>query len=125
MMRALPSLLGASALAAVCSIGLAAAPDVVKVDGGSVTGIVTDGVRVFRGIPYAAAPIGDLRWRPPQAPKPWQGERDGSTYGPECPQTQYPDGSVYTRPMRPLSEDCLSLNVWTTAQAGARVPVFV
>jgi para-nitrobenzyl esterase len=104
-----------------------AADDVVKIDSGLVSGTMTDGVRSFRGIPYAAPPTGARRWRPPQPVEPWQGVRDGSEYGPECPQTQYPEGSVYTRPMRPLSEDCLSLNVWTPVKAGdrQRLPVFV
>jgi para-nitrobenzyl esterase len=106
---------------------LVAADDTVKVDSGLVSGISTNGVRTFRGIPYAAPPIGDLRWRPPQPVAPWTGVRDGSEYGPECPQTQYPNGSVYVRPMRPLSEDCLSLNVWTPVKAGdrQRLPVLV
>jgi len=107
------------------SLVINAAPDTVKTEGGAVSGTTTAGVRVFKGIPYAAPPVGDLRWRPPQALEPWSGVRDGSQYGAECPQTQYPNGSVYTRPMRPLSEDCLFLNIWTTAKAGDKRPVFV
>jgi para-nitrobenzyl esterase len=105
----------------------AANQDAVKIETGLVSGTATGGVRSFRGIPYAAPPVGDLRWRPPFPPAPWTGVRDGSDYGPECPQTQYPNGSVYVRPMRPLSEDCLSLNVWTPAKVGERqrLPVFV
>ena len=115
---------GVSAFA-LASVMLTAAPDTVTVDGGRVSGIVTDGVNTYRGIPYAAPPVGELRWKPPAALVPWQGVRDGSKYGAECPQTQYPDGSVYIRPLQPQSEDCLFLNVWTTAKAGDKRPVFV
>src|SRR5580765_3032217 len=107
------------------SLAINAATDTVKTEGGAVSGTMTAGVRVFKGIPYASPPVGDLRWRPPQAVEPWAGVRDGSQYGAECPQTQYPNGSVYTRPLRPLGEDCLFLNVWTTAKAGDKRPVFV
>jgi len=112
---------------AAALLPLGAADDTVKIDTGLVSGTSTDGVRIFRGLPYAAAPIGNLRWRPPQPAAPWTGVRDGSEYGPECPQTQYPNGSVYVRPMRPLSEDCLSLNIWTPVKVGdrQRLPVFV
>jgi para-nitrobenzyl esterase len=102
-----------------------AAPDVVTVEGGSLAGAMIDGVRQFRGIPYAAPPIRDLRWRPPEAIIAWHGVRDASEYGAECPQPQYPADSVYARPLRRQSEDCLFLNVWTTAKAGDKRPVFV
>jgi para-nitrobenzyl esterase len=117
--------------ALVASAGLslmvhaAGSPDTVKVEGGVVSGTATDGVRVFRGIPYAAPPVGELRWRPPAPVVPWTGVRDASAYGAECPQTQYPADSVYVRPLRTRSEDCLFLNVWTTAKAGDKRPVFV
>jgi para-nitrobenzyl esterase len=55
----------------------------------------------------------------------WTGIRDGSAFGAECPQTQYPAGSVYIRPIQKQSEDCLFLNVWTTASSGDRQPVLV
>jgi para-nitrobenzyl esterase len=104
---------------------MTAATEVVSVDGGQIAGIVDRGVRVFKGIPYAAPPVGSLRWRPPQEVIAWKGTRDASAFGAECPQTQYGAGSVYTRPLQPQSEDCLFLNVWTTAPAGDRQPVFV
>jgi para-nitrobenzyl esterase len=102
-----------------------AASDVVRVEGGSIAGATIDGVRTFRGIPYAAPPVGNLRWRPPQPVVKWNGVRDATQYGAECPQSQYPAGSVYIRPLQKQSEDCLFLNVWTTAKAGDKRPVFV
>jgi para-nitrobenzyl esterase len=107
------------------SLTMRAAPDTVSVDGGRIAGTVDRGVRVFKGIPYAAPPVGPLRWRPPQPVVAWNGVRDGAAFGAECPQTQYPAGSVYIRPIQKQSEDCLFLNVWTAAKAGDRKPVLV
>src|SRR5262245_20855336 len=104
---------------------MTAPTEIVRVDGGQITGVVDRGVRVSRGVPYAAAPIGDLRWRPPRPVVAWSGVRDAAQYGAECPQSQYQAGSVYVRPLQPQSEDCLFLNVWTTAKAGEKQPVFV
>jgi para-nitrobenzyl esterase len=97
----------------------------VTVGGGVVRGVVDRGVRVFKGIPYAAPPVGALRWRPPQKAVAWRGVRDASAFGAECPQTQYGAGSVYMRPLQKQSEDCLFLNVWTAAARGDRRPVLV
>lgn len=102
-----------------------AATETAKVDGGQISGVLDRGVRVFKGIPYAAPPVGDLRWKPPQPVVPWRGIRDGSRFGAECPQTPYAPTSVYVRPLQPQSEDCLVLNVWTEAQAGDTRPVLV
>lgn len=87
-------------------------------------------VRVFRGIPYAAPPVGDLRWRPPQAVVPWEGVRRATSFGSICPQ---PDNPVPT--FRRIgggndvteSEDCLFANVWTPAvpAAAEKLPVMV
>ena len=83
------------------------------------------GARVFKGIPYAAPPVAGLRWKPPQPIVSWTGVRDASAFGAECPQTQYPSTSIYVRPLQRQSEDCLFVNVWTTATASARQPVLV
>jgi para-nitrobenzyl esterase len=102
-----------------------AAPDVVRVDSGDVSGTLDRGVRVFKGIPYAAPPVGPLRWKPPQPVTPWTGVREATAFGAECPQTQYPAGSIYIRSTQPQSEDCLFLNVWTPAKTGDKRPVLV
>ena len=102
-----------------------AAPDVVQVDGGQIAGAAADGVRVFKGIPFAAPPVGALRWKAPQPVVPWSGVKTADTFSPECMQVPYPPGSPYASAPQPISEDCLYLNVWTTAAAGDRRPVMV
>ncbi len=89
---------------------------VVTVAGGRVRGVWQGDQWAFLGVPYARAPEGDLRWRPPLPPVPWDGVRDASTFGPIAPQAEATDG--FARPSEPgtghtLSEDCLSVNVWT------------
>jgi para-nitrobenzyl esterase len=121
-MRSIPTLI---LLAGLAGMRLTTGSATVTVEGGIVQGVVDRGIRVFRGIPYAAAPVGELRWRPPQAAVAWRGVRDASAFGAECPQTQYPDGSVYIRPLQKQSEDCLFLNIWTPAHPGEHRPVLV
>jgi para-nitrobenzyl esterase len=82
-------------------------------------------VHTYFGIPYAAPPTGSRRWQPPQPAATWSGERDATEFAAECPQTPYPDGSVFARPARPQHEDCLFVNVWTGAEPGERLPVLV
>lgn len=84
-----------------------------------------DGIESFRAIPYALPPVGPRRWRAPEAAPPWEGVRDARAFAPQCIQTPYPAQSVFARPHRPDSEDCLYLNVWTGAEAGADAPVLV
>jgi para-nitrobenzyl esterase len=84
---------------------------------GSVRGIEQDGLRVFKGIPYALPPVGERRWRPP-APMPgWSGVRDVIEFGPACVQPDYRPGSIYATALGAMSEDCLSLNIWAAAEA--------
>jgi para-nitrobenzyl esterase len=115
----------AVALALACSSPTLAANDIVKVDGGLISGVASDGVRIFKGIPFAAPPAGDLRWKPPQPVVPWTGVRKCDAFGPECPQAPYPQTSMYYSPPQEQSEDCLYLNVWTAAKEGDRRPVMV
>ena len=108
----------------VCVSAMAADPK-LSVTGGTIRGSEADGVRVFKGIPFAAPPVGELRWAAPEAVVPWTGERDATEFGPDCPQAPYDPDSMYYRPPRPQSEDCLCLNVWTAAQPGEKRPVMV
>ncbi|MCP4090749.1 MAG: carboxylesterase family protein [Gammaproteobacteria bacterium] len=85
----------------------------VKIDSGYLQGAVVDGVPVFKGIPYAAPPVGDLRWRPPQSVKSWRGSLDATDYAPHC--AQY-EADILWFDLDEISEDCLTLNVWTAGQ---------
>ncbi|GAA3751925.1 carboxylesterase/lipase family protein [Streptomyces tremellae] len=94
----------------------------VRIEHGALVGTSRDGVHSFLGIPYAAPPTGELRWAPPAPPAAWEGTRDATAFGDSAIQ------SVHTGldPGSPQSEDCLSLNVWTTDPApGVRLPVMV
>jgi para-nitrobenzyl esterase len=95
-----------------------------KVTGGTVEGVVKGGIASFKGIPFAAPPVGDLRWRAPQPMKPWQGVRKADEFAPGCMQdTAF--GKTLGEPQI-ISEDCLYLNVWTGAKKGGeKRPVMV
>src|SRR6266511_1370743 len=110
---------------AIVPLITSAAPDTVKIDGGQISGATSDGVRVFKGIPFAAPPVGDLRWKPPQPVAVWNGVRAADRFADECVQQPYASISPYARPAAPTSEDCLYLNVWTAAAAGEKRPVMV
>src|SRR3984885_6658079 len=85
----------------------------------------TDGVRSFKGIPFAQPPVGDLRWREPQAVKNWTGARNADQFGPRCMQRTSPGADMGFR-SNGMSEDCLYLNVWTPAKSsGEKLPVMV
>lgn len=99
--------------------------EALRVDGGLISGIEDNGAQAYLGIPFAAPPVGDLRWKEPQAVVPWDGVRKCDSFGPICPQTAYPAMSIYVQPEMEQSEDCLNLNVWTTAEAGEKLPVMV
>jgi para-nitrobenzyl esterase len=84
---------------------------------------VSDQVRTWRGIPYAEAPVGELRWAPPQPAEPWTGERDASSYGPACLQAPRESAGL-VGPIDDTDEDCLTLNVSRPA-TGDDLPVMV
>ncbi len=94
----------------------ASEPGVVKTAAGLISGAETDGVWSFLGVPYAAPPVGDLRWRPPEPVRAWDGVRSCVAYGPSCPQPSGAEMSFFS--LGETDEDCLYLNVWTPAAAG-------
>ena len=117
-------------LAAAVVVGVASAathktkkpkanPAVVATEDGALRGAISGGIRAFRGIPYAAPPVGALRWKPPQAHARWTGVRAATQFGSGCPQSLGPFGVPST------DEDCLFLNVYTPANAtpGSKLPV--
>ncbi|MDD1750422.1 MAG: carboxylesterase family protein, partial [Methanothrix sp.] len=106
-------------LAAIATeLAFAQQPAPVKVEGGLVQGTSEEGLTVYRGIPLAAPPVGDLRWRAPQPAAKWEGVRQATKFGPRPIQ-----GS---RNGPDMSEDCLYLNVWTPAKsANDHIPVLV
>jgi para-nitrobenzyl esterase len=118
-----------SLLAAVCVAAeppsTSRLPDAIKIEPGLVCGVAAatnDTVRVFKGIPFAAPPVGGSRWKPPQPVKAWDGVRACAEFGPSCPQPKPIVGLTEGR----YSEDCLYLNVWTPARtADDKLPVMV
>jgi para-nitrobenzyl esterase len=110
---------------------VAATNNRVKVEGGLLLGVPgkDPSVMVFKGIPYAAPPVGDMRWKPPAPPVAWKGVRKADSFGPSCIQNIVQERKPWTYEFMThgeISEDCLSLNVWTAAKsARERRPVYV
>lgn len=106
-MKLLNTGLSIALLSSVAVVAYAAEADpIVQVSGGQIKGrLVSDGGAVFKGVPFAQPPLGDLRWRDPAPVKPWTGVRDALEFGPVC--TQQP------RNLKQVEEDCLTLNLWT------------
>ena len=106
----------------VCCCGAAAQQ--VRIDSGKVEGKTDGAVRIFLGVPYGAPPVGELRWKPPVPAAKWSGVKKVTTFGPRCMQGPLFSDMVFRDPGP--SEDCLNLNVWTTAKdAKAKLPVMV
>jgi para-nitrobenzyl esterase len=99
----------AAALAATGSV----TGQVVHAPAGSLEGKSARGIAMFQGIPYARPPVGELRWKPPVALPPWEGVRKAQGFGPACIQPRGGAASIYTNPPAKVSEDCLTLNIWT------------
>ena len=112
-------------MATAAALGAAAQPPqrpTVRLDRGALAGVRDGDVEVFRGIPYAAPPVGPLRWHAPEPAPHWRGVRDASHYGSACPQPG--DHKDAWAQVGPTSEDCLFLNVWRPARGGT-YPVMV
>jgi len=108
---------GSSTRPATESAPLVAAP------AGTLRGVAVGNIHIFKGISYALPPTGPMRWKPPAPAASWKNAREATEFGFVCVQPQPQPGSIYAWDPRPMSEDCLSLNIW--APAGARnAPVF-
>jgi para-nitrobenzyl esterase len=89
-----------------------------KTESGLVSGAVADGVVSYKGVPYAAPPVGDLRWRAPQPVEPWKGVRAATEYAHDCMQLPFPSDAA---PLgTPPDEDCLYVNVWAPEKPAAK-----
>ena len=107
------------ALALLVLLPLAA--QAATTESGVLKGTSTDGLNIYKGVPYAAPPLGDLRWRPPDPVKPWTGVRDATEFAPACMQI----GKTMPGETPPaVNEDCLYLNIWAPATAKG-LPVYV
>jgi para-nitrobenzyl esterase len=107
---------------------VSAAPDdkagpIVKAPAGTVEGRMEGELRVFKGIPYALPPVASARWRPPSPMPHWEGVKKTTEFGPACLQPKPTLSNIYTRSPMPMSEDCLTLNIWTPIHA-ENAPVF-
>jgi len=96
---------------------------VVDAPAGAVRGTAEGDLHVFRGIPYAQPPVGSLRWRPPLPMARWKGVREATEFGAACYQPAPRLSNIYVGKPVPMSEDCLTLNIWAPADA-RRAPVF-
>lgn len=108
---------------ALAWVSLSSAQDIVSIDTGRIQGSTEAGITSFKGIPYAAPPVGKLRWRPPQPAAKWSGVREATQYGHDCMQLPFPSDAapLGTAP----SEDCLVANVWVPEHHGKNMPVMV
>ncbi len=114
-----------SALALCCAIAAPAHAATVVVDSGTLAGTSDGATDIYKGIPYAAPPVGPLRWKPPTPAEHWTEPRDATQFGASCPQPPHAD-LLAGGTDQPKNEDCLFLNVWTPHGAlGAPVMVWI
>ena len=127
IIKILPTILCSGLLFAALAAPKPKTPETtVKIDSGMISGTTEKDIRVYKGIPYAAPPVGNLRWKAPQKPAKWTGVKVFDQYGNACPQSPYPAASLYFNKAEKMSEDCLCLNVWTGAKkASEKLPVMV
>lgn len=111
-----------SVLFLVLAVGVRA-QDIVTVETGKLQGASDGGITTFKGIPYAAPPVGDLRWEPPQPVAPWSGVRTATEFGHDC--MQMPTRSAAAPRRTIASEDCLYLNIWEPEHHSGKLPVMV
>jgi len=98
----------------------------VATHSGQLSGVTVDReVTVYKGVPYAAPPVGELRWKAPEPVAPWQGVRAATEFGPACVQPKSTGVSVYTDDPPHMSEDCLYLNIWQPTKVKSGAPVMV
>ena len=117
------SVIALSSLFGVFACSTADVPGKVKVTGGEIQGLITEELFVFKGIPFAAPPVGELRWRPPQPVTPWSGVKATTDYGNDCMQLPFPSDAA---PLgKTPAEDCLYANVWAPKDADGSTPVLV
>lgn len=115
-----------AALALLLAGSTAAQAEAIKVDGGLIDGIsLPSGTEAWLGIPFAAPPLRDLRWKPPQPVVPWQGTFHADRFAPECLQPLRGSRQNHYFGNEATSEDCLYLNVWAPQSARAKLPVIV
>lgn len=124
LQKSTSTLLVAATLAAMTATVRAQTPPTVTIDAGALAGQTAGGVTAFKGIPYAQAPVGPLRWRAPQPVAPWSGVRAATAFGADC--AQHPFGGDAAPLGVTPAEDCLYLNVWRPAAAASKpLPVMV
>lgn len=97
--------------------------EIIQTESGSVQGLVMGDIETFKGIPFAAPPVGELRWRAPQPAEPWHETLQATEFGDDCLQTPFPGDEA---PLRTAgSEDCLTLNIWRPTSYSESLPVMV
>jgi para-nitrobenzyl esterase len=107
---------------ALCLIAAGAWAKPAQVESGVIQGVTNGTLTIYRGVPFAAPPVGELRWREPQPAVPWKGKRQAISFAPACMQKGV---SMPGEKPPATSEDCLYLNIWTVAKRHERLPVMV